>query len=159
MHTGAGSGEPTDESRLLADRAYWGLREVIDLAGQHTSHAAGEEQSQIGGRVVRLRSGLSEWRDKNERRLRVDLTQTGGIVSASPKLPRSPFTNDQVGPREHDHRVAGDDPLVMVEIAGKRRRIVRVDARDIGADIGKQSPARGGGHALADLDHSKPRQQ
>src|SRR5215472_15598807 len=150
MHTGAGSGEPTDESRLLADRAYWGLREVIDLAGQHTSHATGEEQSQIGGRVVRLRSGLSEWRDKNERRLRVDLTQIGGIVAASPKLLRSPFTNDQFGGRERRHRVAGNDPFAIIEIVGERGRIIGVDAGDVGSDIGKQTPAHGGGQAAAD---------
>src|SRR5215469_11565759 len=159
MHTSAGSGEPTDESRLLADRAHWGLREVVDLAGQQTSHAAGEEQGQIGCRVVRLRAGLSEGGDQNKHRLWVEPAQTGGIVPLSPKILRPTFTDDQVGRRERSRRVAGDDPLAVVEIIGERGRIVRVDADDIDADISKETPAHGGGQALADLDYAEPCQQ
>ena len=72
MHAGAGGGKPADKGGLLADRADRRLGEIIDLPGQQAGDAAGEEQGQIGGRIVRLRPGLSERRDKDERRLRVD---------------------------------------------------------------------------------------
>ena len=83
----------------------------------------------------------------------------GGIVSASAKILRPAFADDQIGGRERCRRVAGDDRLAVVEIVGERGRIIGVDAGDIGADIGKQTPAHGGGQALADLDHAKPCQQ
>src|SRR5208282_4340121 len=70
MHTGAGGGEPADEGGLFADRAHRRFGEIIDLAGQQTSHTAGEEQGQIARRVVPLRSGLAERRDEEERCLR-----------------------------------------------------------------------------------------
>jgi hypothetical protein len=45
------------------------------------------------------------------------------------------------------------------QVIGKRGEIVRVDAGDICADIGKQTPAHGGGQALADFDYTEARQQ
>jgi hypothetical protein len=47
----------------------------------------------------------------------------------------------------------------MVEIGGKRGRLVWVDAVNIGADIGKETPAHGGGQTVTDLHDPEACQQ
>ena len=43
----------------------------------------------------------------------------------------------------------------MIEIRRQQRRSIRIDASDIGADVGKQPSADRGAEALADLDNAE----
>ena len=92
----------------------------------------GEMKTSAAVAFNRRNASASHWRERSSR--------------------RAAFADDQVGRRQ---RIVCDDRLAVIEIRRQQRRSVRVDAGDIGADIGEQPPADGGGEALADLDNAE----
>ena len=162
VHAGAGGGKAADKGGLFADRADRRFREIVDLPGQQPGNAAGEEQRQVGRRVVGFWSGLSEGRDVYQRRGRIEPAKTVGVVLQSAKLLGAALTDDQVGGCDRiasRRSIIGDDGLAMIEIGRERRRHVRVDAADIRTDIGEETSANGGSQALADLYDPETLQQ
>ncbi len=158
MHTGTRRGDPADERGLFAHRTDRRFVEVVHLSGQQAGNTAGKAQCEVGCGVVGLWPGLAERRDEHQ--------SGGGIVNANivrVMASRAQFRwaaldDNQVGGGE---RIAccGGGRLAVVEIGGKRRRVVWIDARDIRAGIGKQAPADSGGQAAPQLHHAKACQQ
>ncbi len=139
VHAGTGGGEPADERGLFADRADRRLREIVHLAGQQSGDAAGKHQSEIGGRIVGSGPGLSERRDVDNHRPPVGITESVDVAAAGAELGGPAFADEQVSHRERGwcryYR------LVVIEVCCELCRIVRIDAADIGAGIGKKPPA------------------
>jgi hypothetical protein len=82
--------------------------------------------------------------------------KTGGVaLPQHASVPRLAFADDQIGrrracPAPQDHR---RHRLSVIEIFSERRRTIRIDTGDVGADIGEQTPADRGRQTIADLHH------
>ena len=159
MDAGTRGGNPADEGRLFPDGTDWRFRKIVHLSCQQPGDAAGEKQRQVGRRILRLRPGLAEWRDEDERCHPIGAANSGRIVLPCAELVRTAFANDQVGNCKSVERCRGVIALAVVEIFRQRRGSVRIDAGNVGTDIRKKPSAHGGGQARADLDHTEASQQ
>ena len=99
MHAGTGGGNPANKRRLFADRPHRRFRKVVHLPAQQPRDAAGEEQGQVGRRIVCERPALPEGRDEHERRLCIDPTQALGAMLTNAKISGTALTDNQISPR------------------------------------------------------------
>src|SRR5205085_1423235 len=161
-HAGAGGRDTADEGRLLAEGTDRRFVEIVDLTGQHPGDAAGEEQGQIGRRIVCFRAGLPRRRNRDDRRGRVDPAKSVKAVFPGAKLTGPAFADDQGSRgdrRPRGGRIAGHDALAMVQVAGEGRPVgIGGDAGDPGADIGEEPAANRGRESGAYLRYFKIRQ-
>jgi hypothetical protein len=135
--------------------------EIIDLAGQHPGDPAGEEQGQIGRRVVGLRASLPEWRNRDDGGGLIDPPERVRVVLSPMKIARPSFADDQAGRRDCGacrRRIARDYRLAVIKVAGERRRQIRLYATDLSAYVGEKAPTDGRGRSAANLCDLKPSQ-
>ena len=157
MHAGTSRGQSADECGLLTHGTYRRLRQIVDLAGQQTRNAAGEEQGQVGGRIVCLRTCLSIRRDRDDGRRRIDPPQLGHVVGT-----RRPFlSHDQMRCCQAlaPFRFIHGNGFAVIQIVQQHRAGARVDAGHLRTDIGQQSTTNRGRRAAADLNHIESGQQ
>ncbi len=157
MHPGAGGGQPADERGLRADGADRRFREVVDLPGQHAGDAAGAEQGEVRGRLVRIRAGLPVGREQDEDGFGRSGAQGGGVEALRLQGAGAAFADDQIvgsesGKRLRVGRVARL-ALAGVQMAGEGGIGAGGEAIDRRAHIGEQAAADGGGEAGPDLRH------
>ena len=99
MHAGAGAGEAANKGGLFANRSDRRLCEIVYLPGQQPGNAAGEEQCEIGRRIVGLGSGLPKGRNIYECCGCIERAEAVDVVFQGAKISGSALADDEVGPR------------------------------------------------------------
>jgi hypothetical protein len=139
---------------------------------------------QVVGSVVPIRTGLPVGCDRGHDQSRVARGELGVAEPEGLELPGRTILDEDVGvrhqlfeepPSRRGLQVQGDGPLARVQIEEERaafaiRNVVRERAAiarritlvwslqldDVGAEVGEQLRAEGGGHHPAELDDGEP---